>query len=297
MKRCCDYNKLVLGTVQMGLDYGINNPSGKIQQKDSFEILSYAYEAGIRFLDTAAGYGESHKVIGSFHKENPDQLFNIITKIPHHLDKVNLSDTIAKYLMELNVNQIDILLFHSFEHYEQNPSIKYLLEKLQAEGAIRKMGVSIYTNEQFKVVMQDESVNVIQLPYNVLDNKSIKGELLNEAKERGKEIHSRSAFLQGLFFKDYNDNNPIVAYLKDSLKKIQALSVEYGITLETLLLNYCLINNNIDKVLIGVDSIEQLNSNLNVFEISLPESLVHTIDAIIINDLDYLNPSLWKTLS
>ena len=50
-------NKLILGTVQFGLDYGINNKLGKPNFKQSCEILSKAFDNGITTLDTAEAYG------------------------------------------------------------------------------------------------------------------------------------------------------------------------------------------------------------------------------------------------
>ena len=61
-------NKLILGTAQMGLDYGINNHKGKISQKESLSILKVAYNSGIRILDTAEAYGDAHQLIGNYHK-------------------------------------------------------------------------------------------------------------------------------------------------------------------------------------------------------------------------------------
>ena len=43
-------SKLILGTAQMGLDYGINNSLGKIKKEESFKILKNAYDFGIRIF-------------------------------------------------------------------------------------------------------------------------------------------------------------------------------------------------------------------------------------------------------
>ena len=67
-------NKLILGTVQMGLPYGINNSTGKVSLEDSLEILDYAFENGIKTLDTAEAYGNAHEVIGIFHHHNPNSV-------------------------------------------------------------------------------------------------------------------------------------------------------------------------------------------------------------------------------
>ena len=63
---CMDTDKIALGTVQFGLDYGINNTRGRIPKDEAFLILSKASEAGISVLDTAAAYGQSEEVIGEY---------------------------------------------------------------------------------------------------------------------------------------------------------------------------------------------------------------------------------------
>ena len=52
-------NKLVLGTVQFGLDYGVNNQSGQVQQSEVNKILQLAKESGIKKIDTSSAYGTS----------------------------------------------------------------------------------------------------------------------------------------------------------------------------------------------------------------------------------------------
>lgn len=112
-------HKLILGTVQMGLPYGINNSVGKVSLKDSHSILEYAFENGIKLLDTAEAYGNAHQVIGSFHHSRPEKTFEIITKLPHEFD-ARINEKVDQYLKELKVGQLHALLFHSFSSYKKN---------------------------------------------------------------------------------------------------------------------------------------------------------------------------------
>ena len=52
-------SELSLGTVQLGVSYGINNQSGKPDRTQAFGILDTALTNGISALDTAAAYGDS----------------------------------------------------------------------------------------------------------------------------------------------------------------------------------------------------------------------------------------------
>lgn len=59
-------NKIVLGTAQLGLDYGIANKIGKPEENKAFEIMKYAVENGINYFDTAYSYGNSEIIIRKF---------------------------------------------------------------------------------------------------------------------------------------------------------------------------------------------------------------------------------------
>src|ERR1700741_486068 len=109
--------ELILGTVQMGIDYGVNNRNGRISSKDSLEILSAAFDAGIHQLDTAETYGNAHQLIGNFHKLNPGKRFNVVTKVPKNIDVSLLEERIYEYVTVLNVRTLGVLMFHDFDTY------------------------------------------------------------------------------------------------------------------------------------------------------------------------------------
>ncbi|NGP78146.1 hypothetical protein G3570_15995 [Balneolaceae bacterium YR4-1] len=286
-------DRLILGTVQMGLPYGINNPSGRISKQESFKILETAYRNGIQTLDTAEVYGCAHNVIGDFHQEHPKQRFNVITKIPKEIAINKVRTRLLTYIEELNIDKHEAVMFHSFDSYTTDPQLKEELAKQKENGVFKNLGVSLYTNEELEQVMDDDIIDLVQLPFNLFDNTSIKGELIRSAKGKGKIIHTRSAFLQGLFFKNLREDHPVVKRLLEPLRKIQSLSEELGISIATLALQYCLRQPFIDRVIIGVDSQNQLESNLNLCDKELPQSVINEIDTIHIENKNLLNPSLW----
>ena len=69
-------NKLALGTVQFGLDYGISNIGGQVSLEEARKVLKLAKEYDIDTLDTASGYGNSEKVLGKIGVND----FQIVTK-------------------------------------------------------------------------------------------------------------------------------------------------------------------------------------------------------------------------
>ncbi|QIH39488.1 aldo/keto reductase [Flavobacterium sp. Sr18] len=287
-------SKLILGTVQMGLDYGVNNNSGKITFENSCLILSKAFEVGIDTLDTAEAYGNAHKVIGDFHKLNPEIKFDVITKIPHKVVVEEIEQKIRMYSTDLNVDCLEVLMFHSFDSYENSNQIISVLNNLKRQGLIKHIGVSVYTNSQIETLLLDDNVTVVQMPFNLLDNESIRGELMHKLKEKGKIIHTRSTFLQGLFFKERKDTSEIFQKLSKELIAIKTIAEEKKASISNLALSYCLTQEKIDQVLIGVDSVSQLLENVNALDYKMDQDTIQKINTIQVSNTDLLNPSLWK---
>ena len=287
-------SKLILGTVQFGLKYGINNTIGKPKKEEVLSLLKVAYNSGIRILDTAEAYGNAHQLIGNYHKEQNNFKFKIITKFPHQIKHNSIRSKVLEYLDLMNVNTLDVIMFHSFDSFKSNYNSLKTLNELKSEGLIKNIGVSVYTNTQLESLLNEDLITVVQLPFNLLDNFSVRGVLINKLKEKGKIIHTRSAFLQGLFFKKITDNLSIVQALKRHLKTLNKITKKQGCSMEALALSYCIKQNNIDNVIIGVDSISQLNANIKAAAYEVNEEALKCIDNITVENLDLLNPSLWK---
>ena len=284
--------KLILGTVQMGLEYGINNKEGQIRPENTFEILRTAHAAGVDTLDTAEVYGNAHQLIGAFHRQNSNMSFKINTKLPATSTTNQYEEKINRYLDELGVNQIETLMFHSYSGFRANMVWLPFLEKMKSKKLFKYLGVSLYENSELAEIIHESSVDVVQLPFNVLDNLNQKGYLMEKACTHQKMIHTRTAFLQGLFF--VNRTSQGIGYeLTNELGTIDSIASQYGISVESLALGYCLSQPIIDKVLIGVDSVEQLEKNIRASEHPIPEAAVHQINRINVEKVDLLNPAKW----
>ena len=287
--------KLILGTVQFGLNYGINNSKGKPSFETVKNILDIAYSKGIKILDTAEAYGDSQEVLGNYHQQS-DNKFDIITK--YSANRKDLSDDIIERVKTdietLNVSSLYCYMYHSFDDFilfykRDKEGIGYLKKK----GLIKKFGVSVYTNEEIKKVLETKEVDLIQLPFNLLDNKNLRGNTIQEAKDKGVEIHTRSAFLQGLFFKDTDSLKTSIQPLKENLDLIYDTAKKGNIEIQNLALGYVYNQKNIDNVLIGVDTVEQLEMNIKSVNFKLLDETINNINKIKIKETGLLNPSNW----
>lgn len=283
--------ELMLGTVQFGLPYGINNQTGLIPEDEVCEILNRAALLGIEMLDTAAAYGDAERRIGSFH-EIQGKEFNIISKFSKNSED-NWKASLNRSLGKLKLEMLDTIMFHSFDAYQENKD--NLNEILGSKNKLfRKLGVSVYTNIELKALKNEDEIDVIQLPFNMLDNEQQRGQILRELKESGKEIHTRSCFLQGLFFRDEKNLPENLKPLRPFLEQIKKLAREHKLETGHLAMQYVVNKEYIDAVLFGVDSVKQLEQNLYWAEKSIPESVFSQIDNIKVKDTFLLNPSEWK---
>ncbi|MDR6786131.1 aryl-alcohol dehydrogenase-like predicted oxidoreductase [Pedobacter africanus] len=288
--------KVILGTVQLGLPYGVNNFKGVPTVDESIEILSTAHDLGIRVLDTAEAYGFAQKVIGDYHKHNPQRKFEVITKYSSSAnDKNDLIYNILNDLKELSVNSLSGYMFHNFSDYKKNQSKIASLASLKKEGLVKKIGVSTYTNEEIYDLLDDSDIDFVQLPFNLFDNNNLRLSALKQLKLSGKEVHVRSVFLQGLFYKDINDLSEKLSGLKKELVRLNEIANVACTSISSLALGYALENDFIDHVLIGVDDKDQLLANVNHINESkiIPERIFNLINEINIIDKDLLNPSNW----
>jgi aryl-alcohol dehydrogenase-like predicted oxidoreductase len=287
-------SKLILGTVQFGLKYGINNTIGKPKKDEVLTLLKVAYSSGIRVLDTAEAYGNAQQLIGNYHKKQEKFKFKIITKFPHDIKHNLIKSKVLEYLDIMYVKTLDVIMFHSFDSFQSNYNALNTLNELKSDGLINNIGVSVYTNAQLESLINEDLITVVQLPFNLLDNFSVRGELIIKLKEKGKKIHTRSAFLQGLFFKNTSDDISIVQALRPHLKTLNKITKKQGCSMEELALSYCIKQKNIDNIILGVDSISQLNANIKAADYDVNEKAFNCINNIDVENLDLLNPSLWK---
>ena len=283
-------HKLVLGTVQFGLPYGINNTKGQTEKVEAFKILKTAKNNGIDTLDTAPAYGSSMQTLGDFFKN--DNSFQVISKF-HGTTEKEIINSVDAQLKVLNRTSLDVLLFHSYKDWLENPSVIAVLKQLKQEQKVVKIGVSLYTNNEFSVAIESGLFDVIQVPFNILDNYSLKGDLLKKSKSKGIEVHTRSVFLQGLFFKSIEKSPSFFSPLTEPLLRIHELCRENNLSIHELALLYALHQSDIDRVLIGVDTEAQLLMNIEVLKKDISLEVIEEINKITVEEVNLLNPVSW----
>lgn len=275
-------SKLVLGTVQFGLQYGVNS-AGRPSEETVKSILTEASKGGITTLDTSSAYGNSEEILGEC--ITPEEHFKIVSKYPKGTTPV--WEMFNSSLRRLKVDKLYGYLLHHFEVYKNNPKVWDEFIALKVSGKVEKIGFSLYTPEELEFILENGSpFDLIQVPFNILDKKFLP--YMKELNENGVEIHVRSTFLQGLFFVDRNTLPEKLLPMKKYLLELDELSKQSGLSISELALNYNLQNPYIDGVLIGVDNVEQLLMNLNSIK-NTPVDI-----EIEVKEQELLNPVNWN---
>lgn len=252
-------HKLTLGTVQFGLHYGITNVQGKTPAKEVETILKVAQQASITTIDTAWGYGSSEEVLGSI--LNRKNEFQVISKFPI----VNSEKPVMYYarqsLERLHIKNFYGYLAHTADVLKKSPLVWDELKKLKDQGLALKIGYSLYSPEELQYLLNLNMIpDLIQIPYNIWDRRF--EPYFEMLMNNGVEIHTRSAFLQGLFFANAEDLPLFFESVKPELIQIRSKfsSVE---EMSGYLLYFCASHPAVSRVVVGVNTAQQLLQNVN----------------------------------
>jgi len=288
-------NKLGLGTVQWGLSYGIANESGAVTSETIKSILLESKQIGIKVLDTAAQYGDAEKVLGM----NALEEFDVVTKTPKFaVSKITETEinqlklAFQDSLVKLSCKKVYGLLVHHTEDILVPGGSKIIsaMKQLKEKEQVEKIGVSVYDSKQLDAVMKIFKPDLIQLPLSVLDQRMLSSGHLEMLNKKGVEIHVRSAFLQGLLLMPLDKIPAYFKPIKPILIRWHNAIQEQGLTPVQAALSFIKSIPYVNKVIIGVDSLEQFNECVEDFNIEA------SFDAkgLACNDASFLNPSLWE---
>ena len=295
--------EICLGTVQFGMNYGITNNKGKIQDIEISKILNAALKYKVPYIDTAQDYGDAESKIGKY---SPDKNnFKIISKININEEKIRslepyeyLKRAIEKTLYNLNTKSIDCLLIHNSEVLKSKKNSELIFEYLnefKRLGMFKRLGISIYQKSDLENIYL-KNFQLIQVPLSIYDQRLIENGTLSKLNNMGIKIHVRSVFLQGLILRN-PDFWP--EFLSDEFKvhHIKFFN-DYGKNEKSLLENALNFVKNIkylEAILFGTTSLMEFKQVLNVWESIKINNENNFHDWAWQNDFD-LDPRKWQLL-
>ncbi len=299
--RINEISGMTLGTVQLGLDYGIANKEGKPDEEKAFGILDTAFATGINCLDTASDYGDSEKVIGKYLSLRKKKRHDLVIVTKFKLGNISQSDaetkmlkSVEKSLERLNTNYLDILLMHDANEYSlYGDKVTKVFERLLAEGTIRKAGASCYKFNEIESMTDLDIFQAFQIPVNLLDMRITRGN--GSVKLKNKLVFARSVFLQGLFFLDPSTLKGNLKEIDKYLVKIRDIAREMKMPVSQLSVTYVNSLEYINSLVIGADNPEQVRENIKLFDHApLDANIISSIEESLKGAPEWLfMPGLW----
>lgn len=293
--------KIGIGTAQFGLDYGISNTEGKTSIEEAKKILELAATEGVKVIDTAPAYGDSEEVLGKILSSNHN--FDIVTKTPHFSNEiitnedVNLLEaTFNQSLIKLKQLSIYGLLAHNVNDLLK-PNGQLLMNKMldfKNSNKVKKIGVSVYTSEQIDAMLNKYSIDLIQLPINVFDQRLIESGHLVKLKKQGIEIHARSIFLQGLLLMEIEAIPPSLKFIENHLSKYYEFIEKNKINKIQAAIDFIKQIKEIDLGIFGLNNRQHLQELTNVVNSNNVNMKKINYQQFLLQDSLILNPSNWS---
>lgn len=287
--------RLILGTAQFGLHYGVANAHGQISQTEGQQLLQSAKASGIGRLDTAIAYGNSEQLLGEYGVTS----FSLISKLPAVPEQCSdvyawMLEQVNASLRRLKISKLHGLLLHRPEQLlgSQGSAIAASLEQLKSDGLVEKTGLSIYSPNSLHQLLQAAPVDIVQAPFNLFDQRLVVSGWLDRLYSNHIEVHTRSAFLQGLLLMKQNRLPVYFKPWQHQLSQWYQWLAEYPhISALQACLAFPLRHEKINAVVVGADNTAQLEE---IIAASRPEPMAQ-LPLLATNDTGLIDPSNWKT--
>ncbi|MGB1893034.1 MAG: aldo/keto reductase [Candidatus Latescibacterota bacterium] len=293
------FSQLGLGTVALGMPYGLDNAHPPCDA-DCIALIHRAMEAGIHYIDTASAYGRSEELVGKACASTPFDpvVCTKITVLPEG-DAPSLIPNFKKQLEQsrhlLGLDTLPLVKLHSQQGAFTFPALFEAMIHFSELGWVDRWGVSTYgLAAPLHALSFPDVFTALQVPYNALD-RSAASDLFPQARDAGIDIVVRSIFLQGLLSESVNRRlPPTMSPLANALSIFRETAADAGLSPAELALRYVAYQEGIRVTLFGSTLIEELEQNLRFYEAGpLPADLIERIQDIEVADRDLLNPGNW----
>jgi aryl-alcohol dehydrogenase-like predicted oxidoreductase len=295
-------DRCILGTAQLGLDYGIANKFGMPDLATATRLVGTAWNHGVRFFDTAQAYGKSEIVLGDCLRAlGKTEEARIVSKLPPDLaltDSQKVSRIVDESLSRLGASCLEALFLHREDHLALlDGPVAHVVEDVLASGRVKSFGVSTYTPEATLKALEHPLVRIVQIPASIFDRRFEAAGIFDCARKEKKEVHVRSVLLQGVLTLRPEELSLHLRSLAPALERFHSVCRSYDVAPAPLALAWALRRFPSARVLFGAETPEQVKANLDFLPQAgtFSHSVWSELDGIFPPQSDsLLNPSLWK---
>lgn len=294
--------RLGLGTVALGLAYGVGPDAVLPPEADAIATLHAARSGGVDFFDTAPAYGDAERRTGL--ALGGDAAAVIATKIllPKDVSDAALSafirTSVTVSLARLQRDRIDLLKIHNATaaDMDRRPLLDALRTEVEA-GRVTALGASVYGPADAAAVIATPGFKSVQIAFSILDQRC--RAIFAQADAAGVGLVVRSALLKGALTVRARHLPPALAPLADAASQVCTLAGIGWEELPTLAMRYVLsVGAPISVVLTGAQSQAELKDALRALDAGpLSPDLMAQLDGCGLTDDALLNPARWPALS
>jgi len=287
--------KIIIGSANFNQNYGINN--NNISKKEIKKLINLAKKHGINTIDTAAGYKDSEKIIGSL-KFKKLKIISKIPKIPFGLEKNKIKTWIYKIvqnsLKNLRIKKLNSILLHDEKVLlSENGELVYeILKELKKENLTSKIGVSIYNFNELSEILKKFEIDLAQAPFNIVNQSLINSGCMSKLKKNGVEIHVRSIFLQGVLLLKSSQLPNKLKKLKSTWNYWESWQKQNKIKALEACLSLIYKYPQIDGIVIGFNDVNQLTEILKFKN----KNLKLKMPKLNIKNQNFVDPTKWSKL-
>ncbi len=296
---------IALGTVALGLDYGIQTPmaSSRPAAEEAIALIRAAAEAGVNLFDTAPGYATAEELVGAALAVHERCAIATKVTLPRAADGQEVGGMELRQALELSIDKsrralrrdvLDIVQLHNptVETFVRGEVAEIMLGARQA-GKLRFLGASVYTEAEALAAIATDWVEVLQVAYNLLDQRMAR-RVFDAASEQGVAIITRSAFLKGALTEKAAWLPPELARLQQAVEQVSATLRVSWQELPQAALRFCLGEPRVASVLLGCATREELAQALTAIAAGpLPASAMDLTPGLALEDATMIDPRHW----
>jgi aryl-alcohol dehydrogenase-like predicted oxidoreductase len=268
-----EVSEIAFGGVEIGIPYGIgvHDQADMLSEKSAIELLHTAIDEGINFFDTARLYGESERIMGNAFKDRRHEVV-LCSKCTHIRDekgkilaypalKKTIEDSLQESLKMLQTDHLDVFMLHQADlEILENDFVSQIVTDLKTKGIINATGVSVYVPEETKKAIEKGAWDVVQLPFNLMDQRQ--KDHFDLAAEKGVAIVIRSVLMKGLLSDRGKNLHPALAAVESFIQNYQQLLGPDAQNLPSLATKFALSFDAVAAVLVGIDKLDYLYQSI-----------------------------------
>ena len=291
--------RLVAGTAQLGMNYGIANDSGSPLLCSAIEVVEAELDCGVRFFDTAQAYGASEAFLGKALREfGATSDAHVISKLDPSLlptDSRAVLHSVEKSVERMG-GPLWAMLLHRPEWLSAwNRGLGTALREAQRLGLVRYLGASVYSPEEARRVLEHEAMEIVQAPASAWDQRLFQSGVFRESAGRNKLCFVRSIFLQGLLTLPPEAVAARLTFAQGAAERWAELVAHTSFSAAELAVRCALALPA--PIVIGMEAAHQVRENARLLQLEpMTEGELNEIHRVMSGVLDdrILNPTMWQ---